>query len=388
LGLQKPKSMNAQTSLFSLDPTITYLNGAYMSPQLKSVEAVGIDALKRKSQPHSVKPEDFFTDVQRLKQHFGLLVEADANDCAIIPSVSYGMAIVAKNVPLGAGKNKIVVVGEQFPSNVYPWMELQAEGRAIVHIVSPPANRDAIQWNAAILDAIDAQTAMVSLGNVHWADGTRFQLDAIREKSRFHGAWMVIDGTQSVGALPFSVKKLQPEALICAGYKWLLGAYGLGMAYFSPALQHGKPLEENWINRYQSENFGGLVNYKDTYQPGAARFDMGEKSQFIHVPMLITAIAQLLEWGVQNIQSYCQQISEPAIATLREAAYAIHPPEYLAYHLWGVRFEDESKMLHIAEQLQKAQVFVSFRGLYMRVSPNVYNTQEELDRLVEVLVSR
>jgi selenocysteine lyase/cysteine desulfurase len=375
-----------QKENFSLDPQITYLNGAYMSPQLNVVEEVGIAALKRKSQPYAIKQDDFFTDTLRLKKAFANLIVARPLDCSIIPSVSYGMATVAKNLPLSPTKNQIIVVGEQFPSNVYAWLGLEKEGKAKVHIVSPPQDRNPETWNAEVLAAITDQTAMVAIGHIHWADGTLFDLKKIRAKSREHQAWMVIDGTQSVGALPFSVKEFEPEALICAGYKWLMGSYGLGMAYFHPSLHEGKPLEENWINRQDSEDFSGLVQYRESYQPGAGRYDMGEKSNFILVPMLARAIEQILEWGVENIQDYCVRINAKAKTDLRDAGYQLIADQYTTGHLWSVRFEDATQMQAVANQLKEANIFVSFRGLAARVAPHVYNDEADLEKLTSILL--
>ena len=90
---------------------------------------------------------------------------------------------------------------------------------------------------------------------------------ALRQRTHEVGAQLVIDGTQSVGALPINVQELQPDALICAGYKWLMGPYSIALAYYGPYFDQGEPLEEGWINRYGSEDFTNLVQYQDRYQP-------------------------------------------------------------------------------------------------------------------------
>ena len=115
---------------------------------------------------------------------------------------------------------------------------------------------------------------------MHWTDGTRFDLAAIGARAREVGAALVVDGTQSVGALPFDVQQLRPDALVCATYKWLMGPYSLGFAYLGPRFDDGEPLEETWIGRRGSENFKELVDYQDDYQPGALRYDVGERSNF------------------------------------------------------------------------------------------------------------
>ncbi|MFT6838851.1 MAG: selenocysteine lyase/cysteine desulfurase, partial [Sediminicola sp.] len=263
--------LTSQKHLFSLEEGITYLNGAYMSPQLKSTEKIGIANLKKKSQPYAIRPEDFFTQRVVLKKRFAELIEApNYQNIAIIPSVSYGTATVANNVKLRAG-DEILLVEEEFPSNVYTWRRLADTYGAHIKIIKPPSrfkDRGKL-WNEAILNAITNKTALVAMAHVHWADGTKFDLKAVREKTSTVGALLIIDGTQSIGALPFSVKDLQPDALICGGYKWLMGPYSLGVAYYSDAFNDGKPLEDNWMNKLHCEDFTQLTQYHDEYQPHA-----------------------------------------------------------------------------------------------------------------------
>ena len=195
----------------------------------------------------------------------------------------------------------------------------------------------------------------------------------------------MVDGTQSVGALPFDVGKIKPDALICAAYKWLLGPYSIGLAYYGEYFDGGKPLEENWINRRDSENFSALVNYESQYQPGASRFSVGEQSNFILAPMALTAIEQLNKWGVANIQSYCKSITEAAITALREKGFLIEELPYRASHLFGVRHTKQLDLGKLKEALNRRKILVSMRGDAIRVSPNVYNDEADLARLVKIL---
>ena len=130
---------------------------------------------------------------------------------------------------------------------------------------------------------------MVALPHVHWTDGVRLDLEAIGRRAREVGAALVVDGTQSVGAMPFNVTSIQPDAVICAAYKWLTGPYSIGLAYYGQRYDDGVPSEETWIGRLGSEDFRRLVDYEDAYRPGAARYDVGECSNFVLIPMLIAA---------------------------------------------------------------------------------------------------
>ncbi|MEX0843814.1 MAG: aminotransferase class V-fold PLP-dependent enzyme [Balneolaceae bacterium] len=360
-----------------------------MSPQLKVVEEAGIRGMERKRNPFNITPEEFFGETDLLRGEYAKLINAhDPNRIVVIPSASYGMANVAKNLRVSKGDN-IIVVGEQFPSNVYPWRTVANEKGTELITITPPGeikNRGKI-WNERILEAINPKTKLVALANVHWADGTLFDLKSIRKRTQDVGAWLVIDGTQSVGALPFDVQEIKPDALICAGYKWLLGPYSIGLAYYGPALDEGKPVEENWINRYESENFAGLVNYNDKYQSGALRYEVGEHSNFILVPMMLAALKQLNEWGVENIQNYCRELISNSVIKLIQSGYKIEDEDYRGAHLFGIRLGEQHQIEKIKTALAEKQILVSYRGDSIRVAPNVYNTKEDLTQLTNVLIS-
>lgn len=378
--------ISCKRSKFTLPKKVTYLNCAYMSPLLKTVEKVGIQNLRRKRNPATILAEDFFTDGELLRAEFARLINTDdSKRIAIIPSVSYGMANVAVNLKIGRGE-KIIVAAEQFPSNYYPWQRLCLETGAVIQAVQPPielSQRGAL-WNERILSAIDNNTRAVAIANVHWADGTLFQLEEIRKRTRDVGALLIVDGTQSVGVLPFDVKKLQPDALICAGYKWLLGPYSIGVAYYGEYFDDGKPIEESWLNRMDSDDFSALVNYESSYQSGSLRYDVGEHSNFILVPMLIKSIAQLNKWSVHGIQDYIKSISDPAIESLREKGYWVEDEAYRGGHLFGLR-QLKQNAQKIREALTRNNIFVSQRGDAIRVSPNVYNDANDMSRLVKAL---
>lgn len=378
--------LTCKRSKFSLPKNVTYLNCAYMSPLLKVVEKAGIRGVRLKRNPIGIQPSDFFSMQRDLKSAFcGLVNAGDTQDIAIIPSASYGIANVTRNVRLARGEH-VIVSAEQFPSNYYPWQVLCEETGAELKVVSPEP--DAIDrgrnWNLRLLESINSKTRAVAIPHAHWADGTLFDLVAIRQRTREVGALLIIDGTQSVGALPFDIQEIQPDALVCAAYKWLLGPYSIGLAYYGDYFRDGTPIEHNWINRLDSENFSGLVNYESQFQPGASRYSVGEQSNFILVPMALRAIEQLNRWGVSNIQEYCRSISEDAILKLRESDFVIEDSSCRGSHLFGVRHQ-RIEPAKLKASLDKHRVNVSVRGSAIRISPHVYNDPVDLARLVKAL---
>jgi len=376
--------MQHQKQLFDLSDDAVYLNCAYMSPQLKSVSEIGVQSVLRKGKPHAILPEHFFDQRQLLKRRFTELIDAaDYEYTAIIPSVSYGIANAAKNTPLQKG-DEILLVEEQFPSNYYVWQEVAQQNGATIKMIPPPSDfeKRGQQWNEAILEAITEKTAVIAMAHVHWADGTKFDLKAIREKTKTVNALLVIDGTQSIGALPFSAKEIQPDALVCGGYKWLLGPYSIGMAYYGEAYHQGEPIEHNWMNRYNSEDFNNLTQYEDRYQPKAARFSVGESSNFVLTPMMIKAIEQLIEWQPETIQQYCKYITKDAVQHLKDLGCFIEDESYRGHHLLGVYLPDHIAIEPLKATLKEHNIVVSYRGNAIRISSHLYNTEADLNLLV------
>ena len=373
--------------LFSIPDEITYLNCAYMGPLLKSTEQAGIVGLRKKATPWTVSTEDFFAPVDELKSSFAQLVDCgDPERIALVPSASYGLANAIQNLTPKKGGN-IILVEHQFPSNVYPWQKWAARHHVNIHIVKPNRNlfsaTDSINYE--ILAHIDKDTIAVGMSHVHWADGRLFDLKAIREKTERNHAMLILDGTQSVGALPFSVEQYKPDALIVAGYKWLLGPYSFGLAYYSDRFDHGNPIEENWINRKDSHVFQKLVNYQVEYRPKANRFNVGENSNFIAVPMLSDSIKQIADWGVDNIQSYVKGLVDEVSDDIINIGCNIETDSKRSSHLFGIYLSPQIQMERLKRFLKEEKIFVSFRGDFIRVSPHVYNTVDDLKKLVSII---
>lgn len=380
--------LSCQKSSFSLDPSVHYLNCAFMSPVSKRVEEAGIAGIRGKRSPEGIGPDDFFDYPARVKQAFASLIDGKPENVALFPSVSYGIATAARNLRPKTGQN-IVMLHEQFPSNVYTWMRLAESSGADIRTVFRPQESSLSDvhtaWNAAILDAIDHSTAIVAIPIVHWADGTLFDLKAIRKRTTEVGAALIVDGTQSIGALPFSLDDVQPDALITAGYKWLFGPYSCALAWMGPRFNSGVPIEENWINRKGSEHFAGLVDYEPDYQPGAARYDVGEKSNFILMPMLLAAIEQVAAWSPTAIQEYTARLLQPFEGRIVDAGYQLAPTHTRGAHLFGIRLPGGQSVGAVRKALAERNVSVSVRGNAIRIAPHVYNDEADVVALVDAL---
>jgi selenocysteine lyase/cysteine desulfurase len=380
-------ALASQRHLFSIPEGVYYLNCAYMAPLPVTSQQRGVEGIQRRALPTGITAPDFYRDSDELRRRFARVIGADdPRRVALQPAVSYGIAAAARNLACERGQN-IVVAAEQFPSNVYAWRRLAVErGAKVRTVASPvPAPPRAQAWTQAIIDAIDGSTCIVALPQLHWTDGTRFDLVAIGRRAREVGAAFVIDGTQSIGALDLDLAAVQPDAVVCAAYKWLLGPYSYSFAWYGPRFDGGVPLEETWIARAESQNFQGLVDYRDEYQPGAARYDVGERSNFVLVPMALASLELVLEWGPALIQRYVDALFSDAVAEAAELGYTVEPREGRAAHIFGLRVPAGMDLGGLNEALKARGVFASLRGSALRVSPHLYNDERDVAALLEAL---
>ncbi|MBC8442164.1 MAG: aminotransferase class V-fold PLP-dependent enzyme [Deltaproteobacteria bacterium] len=369
-----------QRALFSIPDNITYLNCAYTSPLMKTAEIIGKKAISAKGLPWNITPPDFFKTIETVRGMFAQLIHTSGENIAIIPAVSYGIALAAKNLPVSPGQ-EIVVLEDQFPSNIYSWKRVANEKKGQIQTVKRPLDYD---WTSAVIKTIDTKTAIVAVPNCHWTDGTLLDLIQIGTACRDCGAALVIDGTQSLGAMPFSIEEVRPDFVVTTAHKWLLGPYSLGFCYIAPEWQNGIPLEENWLNRAGSEDFSRLVDYRDEYQPGARRFDVGGASNFFLSPIAEVALKQLLYWNIHNIAETIRVKTDRIAQEAESRGFKVPPKSMRAPHLIGITLP-KGIPDNLIKKLSSEQIFVSSRGQSIRIAPHLYNTDKDLTRLFDAL---
>ncbi|HSP86669.1 MAG TPA: aminotransferase class V-fold PLP-dependent enzyme [Ignavibacteriaceae bacterium] len=371
---------NNYKNLFELDKGVTYLNCANMSPLLKSVKEAGINALERRGKPWDLVSLDWFTDGEVLRKKAANIFRTTADNISFIPSASYGLATAAKNFHLKNSKS-IILIEDQFPSNYYVWDNLSK--KLDLKIITIKKENDKL-LTESILENINSETAIVAIPNCHWIDGSLIDLEKISKAIKEVNAHLVLDLSQSLGVLPINIDKIDPDFAVSVGYKWMLGPYSFGYMYVSPRWQDkGEPLEYNWSTRKGSEDFSTLTNYTSEYRTGARKFDMGEFSQFNTLRMAIAALDQILNWGVENIQSYTKILTNYISENLGKNINYQKPVTPNAGHIIAVPIGNNAKGLK--NKLSKNKIVVSYRGSFIRISPHLYNDISEIDKFINCL---
>jgi selenocysteine lyase/cysteine desulfurase len=380
LNLWRRYMLECQRALFDIPEDVAYFNCAYTSPLLREALIAGETSLKQKARPWTLTSDHFFTSAETARSLFAELIGCPADNIAIIPAVSYGLALAANNLPVGR-KQTILVLEDQFPSNVYAWQRLAEKAGASIKTVQRPEGSN---WTSAVLSHIDQQTAIVAIAHCHWTDGTLIDLLKVSKRCRAAGAALVVDGTQSLGAMPFPMAAIQPDFLVATSHKWLLGPYSFGFCYVSSKWVDGIPIEENWLNRANSEDFSRLVDYCHDYQPGARRYDVGEVSNFTLSPIACTALRQILAWGVDQITDTLKAKTDFIADQASQLGFKVASANARSPHMIGISKPGglDKKVLPV---LAESKIYVSVRGKAIRIAPHLYNTDEEIDRLIAAL---
>ncbi|MBD0281668.1 MAG: aminotransferase class V-fold PLP-dependent enzyme [Thermoleophilaceae bacterium] len=374
-------ALGAQRHAFDIPADVAYFNTASLSPQLHRVRLAGERALERRGRPWTIEGSDWFSDVERLRTLFGRLIGADADGIAIVPATSYGFSVAWRNLDLRPADRILVLAGE-FPSGILSWRTAARKTGAEIVTVAPERGQS---WTDAILAALDERIRVVSVPNVHTTDGALIDLEAVADRAHALACRLVIDACQSVGVMPLDVKRLRPDFLVTVGYKWLLGPFGLSYLFVAEEHRDGEPIEDNWISRAGAEDFTALMDYEADYQPGARRFDMGQRTSFHLTPMAISALEQLLEWEVPRIAATVAETTAALAARAADLGLVPPPPGRRGPHILGLELPKDARE-RLPAALASANCYAAVRGgRSLRIASHVHVTSTDIDRLMGAL---
>jgi selenocysteine lyase/cysteine desulfurase len=377
----------SQRHLFEMPRQICYLNSASYSPlPLQTLEA-GRAAVGRKGQPWTLEPSFANAQHERTRAAAARLINADADDVALISSVSYGVATAAKLFTVPGG-SRVIVLENDHSSPVLEWRMRADQQGFVVETILEPNDGD---WTSAIVAAIErphaAPVGLASISSVHWSEGGVIDLAAVGAALRRQGALFLIDATQSCGVIELDVARLDPDFVIFPTYKWLLGPYGRAFIYIARRHQGGLPLEQTAAGR-QNVRAENAVYLADTrYVANARRFDMGERDHFVSMEMAAIGMEMLAEWGAAAVTERLAMLTGRIAQGLQDNGIAVPDQRFRAPHILCLKFSG-GLPAGLVEGLAAEGIHVASRIGRMRVSPHVFNDEEDADRYVAALAAR
>ncbi len=372
-----------QRAQFDMPRDICWLNAAAYSPLPKAGQQVGERGVARKSRPWEMQSDGAQQQFERARTAAARLLNADPDDVALIPSVSYGVATAGRALPVACG-SRVLVLEDDHSSPVLEWMGRAESQNIVLEIVKRPADGD---WTEAVLAAISRRgappLALASISSVHWADGGLIDLDRVAPALRQRGAHLVIDATHAVGVIPLNVRRLDPDFLVFPTYKWVLGPYGRAFLYVAKRWQHAVPLEQTGSGRRAIDSETPPYLRDTSYLQNARRFDMGERDHFITLEMAAIGMEMMAGWGAHAVLGRLRMLTARLAEGLASTGALLPNESVRAPHILSLAFSNGMPP-RLIDRLAAKNVFVSPRLGRIRISPHVYNDEIDIDRFIEV----
>jgi cysteine desulfurase/selenocysteine lyase len=364
----------------------TYLNLAGQSPMPRvSIRAVQA-ALEAKKFPHH-KPDSIFYEVpNRIRAGLAKLIGAQPQEIALTSGASAGLAAVAHGLMWQPGDEIITAKGE-FPLQYTGWKPMEEREGVTLKIVAP---RERFIAADDMIAALSPRSRLVSVSLVRYDDGSLLDAPRLAAACHAQGALLLLDVSQCCGALPMDVHQLGADFLVCAGYKWLLGPFGTGFFWIkSEHLARVRPAPFYWMAVEGSDNFSAL-NFDDPKPAASAkRWDAPEwASSFnFNLAAMDTSVELVLRIGPETVAAHNRKLIEFLFARLPKDRCVVASPANASqrgpYGCFAARTREKTAELY--QQLRKENVIVSLREGNIRVSPHLYNTERDIDKLIRVI---
>ena len=377
----------SQRDLFDIPRDICYLNSASYSPLPRRTQEAARAAVGRKGAPWTLDAAFANRQHERARAAAARLINADASDVALISSVSYGVATVGKILSIPPGM-RVLTLENDHSSPILEWQTRAASAGFTIETVRQPPDGD---WTSAVMAAIErpgaARLALASISSVHWSDGGLIDVAKIAATLKRQSALFLIDATHAVGVLAMDVKSLDPDFVIFPTYKWLIGPYGRAFIYMAKRHQNGIPLEQTGFGRRAVRSEAEVYFADVSYVPGARRFDMGERDHFISMEMAAIGMEMMAEWGADAVVARLSMLNERIADGLSGSKVRLMETRFRSPHILSLGFAG-GLPAGLVEGLAGEGVYVAPRLSRMRISPHVFNDEEDADRFVAALKKR
>lgn len=370
---------------FPILRTWDFYNHAGVAP-IPHVAGEAMRAFTRQAEETVYLGQRWYKEIDDLRSSAARLMNADRREIAFVKNTSEGIATVANGIDWRPG-DRIVTTAVEYPANIYPWMDIAR--RFGVELVMVPeetspdgARRVPMQKLFAAAD--DSRTRLLALSHVEYASGQRHDLAQIGAFCRENGMYFCVDAIQSLGVLPVDVVAMKIDFLSADGHKWLLGPEGAGIFYCRrELLETMRPLIVGWMNVVDAQNYG---HYDFTLRPDAGRFECGSYN-VVGLHGLKASLELLASLGVPAVGARIKLLTDRLIAGLSAKGFQVVSPRDAGEESGIVSFiSPRGGHEGIDRTLRKDHhVELAVREGRLRCSPHFYNTEQQIDSLIELL---
>ncbi|WP_159016878.1 aminotransferase class V-fold PLP-dependent enzyme [Cognatiluteimonas profundi] len=360
----------AQADAFCLPDGIVYLDTATHGPCLRVVQQAAQRALDEGVAPWRLGDADWEASIERVRALAADCFDGDTDAVALVPSAAYGIAIAARNLPLARGEAVLVTAGA-FPSQVLAWQQrCHVVGARLLEARQLPGE----SASDAVLRELDSDSTIrvLSLAHVDWRDGSVLDLDRIAAHARARGVALVLDLSQSLGALPARIARWKPAFAVSVGYKWLLGPGGMAYLWVDPSWRaRGIPIEQHWLARDPVAVWRGDAQRPAAWRPGARRFDAGGVADPQRLAMAEAALQQVARWQIERIAPALRARTAALASALRAQGLSSWLAPDAQAHILGVR-PPVARLDAIVAALAQAGVVTAVRQGCVRLAPHLH----------------
>jgi len=362
----------------------TYLNLAAQSPMPKVAHRAVQTAIEWKKFPHHIADSAYFEVPNRIRASIAKLIGASSEEIALTTGASSGMSAVAYGLTWKPGDEVLTARGE-FPLQYTTWKPMEAREGIVMKVVAP---RERFITADDFLAAMTPRTRLVSVSLVRFDNAVL--LDAARIAAACHaqGAPLLLDVSQACGGMPLDVNVLGADFMVCAGYKWLLSPYGTG--FFWARNEHTDKMRPGpfyWAAAEGAENFHSLAFENPKPVRGARRWDMAETSNYFNFAAMDASLQFVLQFGPETVEAHNRKLIDFLFERLPKdrcvAASPLDSAHRGPYGCFAARTPEKTAELY--QKLVKEKIIISLREGNIRVSPHLYNTERDIDRLIAAI---
>jgi len=362
-----------------------FFNHAGVSPLPRvAADAVRTYATQAESQVYLFS--NWYEDIEKLRTLVGKVINCHRDEIAFIKNTSEGISTIAKGIEWNAG-DVIVTTGVEYPANVYPWMEIErTHGVRLVRVPEETSHDGSVRVPLQkIMDAAsDPKCRLLTISSVQYASGQRHDLHTLGQFCHDNGKLFCVDAIQSVGVVPIDVQALHIDYLAVDAHKWMMGPEGAGFMYVKRELiEKTRPLSVGWLSVINPTHYGD-INY--TLKPDAGRYECGT----YNVPGLLAMKASLEllhSIGIDAISKRIRHLTGYVVNGLKPKGYTIVSPREVDEWSGSVCFtssiHDQEAIVRILRKDHKTEI--ALREKRLRIAAHFYNTEDQIDRLMERL---
>jgi len=364
----------------------TFLNAAGNAPMPKVALRATQSALDWKKFPHRIPDSAYFETPARIRESIAQLMGAKTEEIALTTGASAGTALVAYNLDWKTGDEVLTGKGE-FPLQFTTWKPMEEREGVKLTVVSPQ-NRFITADD--FIAALSPRTRLVSASLVRFDDGVLLDAAKLAAACRAQGTFLLLDASQCCGAIPMDVATLGADFVVCAGYKWLLSPYGTGFLWAkNERVAKMRPGPFYWMALDGADRFASLVFTDPKPAAGARRWDSAETASYFNLAGMDASLQFVLNLGPQTVSAHNRKLIDLLYERLPKDRCIPSSPldatQRGPYGCFAARTPEKTAALF--ENLQKENVIISLREGNIRVSPHLYNTERDIDRLIEVITA-